>query len=167
MVENNENNVQTENVVAPSPEEVLADLKANYVPKEREDYWHNKYNQIFAEVANGTFSVEDNKESTKSEEDARINFENNLKLAASNDSVRPLSLFKAAVEADDYLVSQGKRSVFAASEGDLSDSDTQSCERMNALLKDVIDKSENDDNVALAYLGTKLVDAVKIPTNRR
>ena len=166
MVENNENNVQTENVVAPSPEEVLADLKANYVPKENADYWHNKYNQIFAEVANGTFSVED-KESTKSEEEARTHFENNLKLMASGDSVRPLSLFKAAVECDDYLVSHGKRSAFAASEGDLSDSDTQSCERTNALLKDVIDKSEGDDNVALAYLGTKLVDAVKLPTNRR
>ena len=166
MVEN-ENNVQTENVVAvPSPEEVLVKMKENYVPKEEAEQYKQKYYELFQSVANGSFTGED-KESTISEEDARTNFENNLKLAASNDSVRPLSLFKAAVEADDYLVSHGKRSVFAASEGDLSDSDTQSCERMNALLKDVIEKSENDDNAALAYLGTKLVDAVKIPTNRR
>ena len=166
MVENNENNVQTENVVAPSPEEVLVKMKENYVPKEEAEQYKQKYYELFQSVANGSFTGED-KESTISEEEARTNFENNLKLAASNDSVRPLSLFRAAVEADDYLVSHGNRSAFAASEGDLSDSDTQSCERMNSLLKDVIEKSENDDNVALAYLGTKLVDAVKIPTTRR
>lgn len=71
------------------------------------------------------------------------------------------------VDADDYLTSHGKRSLFAASDGDLSDSDVRTCERTNALLKDVIEKSEGDVNVALAYLGTKLNDTIKLPANRR
>lgn len=160
----NENNVQTENVVAPSPEEVLVKMKENYVPKEEAEQYKQKYYELFQSVANGTFTGEE-KESTITEEQSNIDYQKNLlNIATANG---PLATFQAMVNADDYLTSHGKRSLFAASDGDLSDSDVRTCERTNALLKDVIEKSEGDVNVALAYLGTKLNDAIKLPANRR
>ena len=87
----NENNVQTENVVSvPSPEEVLVKMKENYVPKEEAEQYKQKYYELFQSVANGSFTGED-KESTITEEQAIIDYQKNLiNIATANG---PLATF--------------------------------------------------------------------------
>ena len=73
----NENNIPNEEVVTPSPEEVLVQMKENMVPKEEAQKWQQKYNELFRSVANGTFSGED-KVPEKTEEEKKADFEGNI-----------------------------------------------------------------------------------------
>lgn len=161
----NEQNVNEE-VVTPSPEEVLVQMKENMVPKEEAQKWQQKYNELFRSVANGTFSGED-KVPEKTEEELKADFEGKIKrLGDSTNKMSPLDMFQTMLDIDDYLTSHGQRSGFAPSEGEITPEIETSCEKTRDLLRTVIERSEGSNEVALAYLGNHLTDPSGI-TKRR
>ena len=162
----NEQNVNEE-VVTPSPEEVLVQMKENMVPKEEAQKWQQKYNELFRSVANGTFSGED-KVPEKTEEEKKAEFDSNIKtLTDTSKSIRPLDMFQKMLEVDDYLTSHGERSCFAPSTGDITPEIDASCTKMHDLLESVIAQADGSDEVALAYLGNHLTDPVGMSALRR
>lgn len=161
----NEQNVNEE-VVTPSPEEVLVQMKENMVPKEEAQKWQQKYNELFRSVANGTFFGED-KVTEKTEEEKKADFEGKIKrLGDSTNKMSPLDMFQTMLDIDDYLTSHGQRSGFAPSEGEITPEIETSCEKTRDLLRTVIERSEGSNEVALAYLGNHLTDPSGI-TKRR
>lgn len=150
----NEQNVNEE-VTTPSPEEVLAQMKENMVPKEEAVKWQQKYNELFRNVANGTFINEDK---PLSEEDKRKAFEANVKEMTGESSVKPLDFFKNLVDFDDYLLEHGERSCFAPSSGTIDAAIENSCQQVHDLLTTVIDESQGNNEIALAVLGNYLND---------
>ena len=150
----NEQNVNEE-VATPSPEEVLVQMKENMVPKEEAVKWQQKYNELFRNVANGTFINEDK---PLSEEDKRKAFEENVKEMTGESSVKPLDFFKNLVDFDDYLLEHGERSCFAPSSGTIDDAIENSCQQVHDLLATVIDESQGNNEIALAVLGNYLND---------
>lgn len=164
MAENEQN--MNEEVVTPSPEEVLVQMKENMVPKEEAQKWQQKYNELFRSVANGTFSGED-KVSERTEEELKADFEGKIKrLGDSTNKMSPLDMFQTMLDIDDYLTSHGQRSGFAPSEGEITPEIETSCEKTRDLLRTVIERSEGSNEVALAYLGNHLTDPSGI-TKRR
>ena len=150
----NEQNVNEE-VVTPSPEEVLVQMKENMVPKEEAVKWQQKYNELFRNVANGTFINEDK---PLSEEDKRKSLEANVKEMTGESSVKPLDFFKNLVDFDDYLLEHGERSCFAPSSGTIDAAIENSCQQVHDLLTTVIDESQGNNEIALAVLGNYLND---------
>ena len=150
----NETNVNEE-VVTPSPEEVLVQMKENMVPKEEAVKWQQKYNELFRNVANGTFINEDK---PLSEEDKRKALETNVKEMTGESSVKPLDFFKNLVDFDDYLLEHGERSCFAPSSGTIDAAIENSCQQVHDLLTTVIDESQGNNEIALAVLGNYLND---------
>ena len=150
----NETNVNEE-VVTPSPEEVLVQMKENMVPKEEAVKWQQKYNELFRNVANGTFINEDK---PRSEEDKRKALEANVKEMTGESSVKPLDFFKNLVDFDDYLIEHGERSCFAPSSGTIDAAIENSCQQVHDLLTTVIDESQGNNEIALAVLGNYLND---------
>ena len=150
----NETNVNEE-VVTPSPEEVLVQMKENMVPKEEAVKWQQKYNELFRNVANGTFINEDK---SLSEEDKRKALEENVKEMTGESSVKPLDFFKNLVDFDDYLLEHGERSCFAPSSGTIDAAIENSCHQVHDLLTTVIDESQGNNEIALAVLGNYLND---------
>ena len=150
----NEQNVNEE-VVTPSPEEVLVQMKENMVPKEEAVKWQQKYNELFRNVANGTFINEDK---PLSEEDKRKAFEANVREMTGESSVKPLDFFKNLVDFDDYLIEHGERSCFAPSSGTIDAAIENSCQQVHDLLTTVIDESQGNNEIALAVLGNYLND---------
>ena len=162
----NEQNVNEE-VVTPSPEEVLVQMKENMVPKEEAQKWQSKYNELFRSVANGTFSGED-KVPEKTEEELKAEFDSNIKtLTDTSKSIRPLDMFQKMLEVDDYLTSHGERSCFAPSTGDITPEIDTSCKKMHSLLESVIAQADGSDEIALAYLGNHLSDPIGMSRNTR
>ena len=161
----NETNVNEE-VVTPSPEEVLVQMKENMVPKEEAQKWQQKYNELFRSVANGTFSGEDKVERT--EDDLKAEFDSNIKiLTDTSKSIKPLEMFQKMLDVDDYLTSHGERSCFAPSTGDITPEIDASCTKMHSLLESVIAQADGSDEIALAYLGNHLSDPVGMSRNTR
>ena len=150
----NEQNVNEE-VVTPSPEEVLVQMKENMVPKEEAVKWQQKYNELFRNVANGTFINEDK---PLSEEDKRKALEANVKEMTGESSVKPLDFFKNLVDFDDYLLEHGERSCFAPSSGTIDDAIDNSNQQVHDLLTTVIEESQGNNEIALAVLGNYLND---------
>ena len=162
----NEQNVNEE-VVTPSPEEVLVKMRETMVPKEEAQKWQNKYNELFRSVANGSFSGED-KPAPKTEAELKADYEANLKaLADTSKSMRPLEMFQRMLDVDDYCINHGERSAFAPSSGEYSQDIINSCEKTHALLESVIAQADGSDEVALAYLGNHLDDPAGINALRR
>ena len=163
----NENNIPNEEVVTPSPEEVLVQMKENMVPKEEAQKWQQKYNELFRSVANGTFSGED-KLTEKTEEELKAEFDSNIKtLTDTSKSIRPIDMFQKMLEVDDYLTSHGERSCFAPSTGDITPEIDASCTKMHSLLESVIAQADGSDEIALAYLGNHLSDPIGMSRNTR
>ncbi len=59
------------NVEAKSPEQVLVEMRENMVPKEEAQKWQDKYNELFRNVAEGTFKQEE-PEMTKEEKEQQF-----------------------------------------------------------------------------------------------
>ena len=140
---------------APTPEEVLAEMREKMVPREEAEKWQSKYNELFQNVANGTFTKEDK---PLSEEEKRKAFEANVKEMTGESSVKPLDFFKNLVDFDDYLIEHGERSCFAPSSGTIDAAIENSCQQVHDLLTTVIDESQGNNEIALAVLGNYLND---------
>lgn len=124
-----ETNVNEE-VVTPSPEEVLVQMKENMVPKEEAQKWQQKYNELFRSVANGTFSGEDTKAPTETE--LKEAFLNNVKgLSDYTTSMLDKENIEKLLEFDSYLTAHGRRSAFASSD---SLEDARRAEKLRSFL---------------------------------
>lgn len=148
----NQDPTNTENK---TPEQILAEMREKMVPKEQAEKWEKKYNELFRNVANGTFINEDK---SLSEEDKRKALEENVKEMTGESSVKPLDFFKNLVDFDDYLLEHGERSCFAPSSGTIDDAIENSCQQVHDLLTTVIDESQGNNEIALAVLGNYLND---------
>ena len=138
-----------------TPEQVLLEMRETMVPREEAEKWQSKYNELFRNVANGTFTKEDK---PLSEEDKRKAFEANVREMTGESSVKPLDFFKNLVDFDDYLIEHGERSCFAPSSGTIDAAIENSCQQVHDLLTTVIDESQGNNEIALAVLGNYLND---------
>lgn len=142
-----------ENEETQTPEEVLADLKANSVPKKDYEALQAKYNNLFRMKANGTFA-EETYEKTEAEKVKEFN-ENvmNIKNKKTTGSYEQM---KSLVEIDDYYKEKTGKSIFAPSRGDLDDDGVKTCEALHDLLKNCVDISEGSNEVASAYFANAI-----------
>lgn len=125
----NEQNVNEE-VVTPSPEEVLVQMKETMCPKEEREEWKKKYYDLFQSLANGTFSGEDKK--APSETELKEAFLNNVKgLSDYSTSMLDKENIEKLLEFDSYLTAHGRRSAFASSD---SLEDARKAEQLRSFL---------------------------------
>ena len=142
----NEQNVNEE-VVTPSPEEVLVQMKENMVPKEEAQKWQQKYNERFRSVANGTFSGED-KSDEPTEEQLKASFVDNVKVLSNTDGfLEDRDQVKRLLEFDDYLTSHGRNSCFLPRKSNLSSDDVNRAARLRQFLETAV-SMESDAQMA-------------------
>ena len=142
----NEQNVNEE-VVTPSPEEVLVQMKENMVPKEEAQKWQQKYNELFRSVANGTFSGED-KSDEQTEEQLKSAFVDNVKVLSNTDGfLEDRDQVKRLLEFDDYLTSHGRNSCFLPRKSNLSSDDLNRASRLRQFLETAV-SMESDAQMA-------------------
>ena len=142
----NEQNVNEE-VVTPSPEEVLVQMKENMVPKEEAQKWQQKYNELFRSVANGTFSGED-KSDEPTEEQLKSAFVDNVKVLSNTDGfLEDRDQVKRLLEFDDYLTSHGRNSCFLPRKSNLSSDDINRASRLRQFLETAV-SMESDAQMA-------------------
>lgn len=143
----NENNIPNEEVVTPSPEEVLVQMKENMVPKEEAQKWQQKYNELFRSVANGTFSGED-KSDEPTEEQLKSAFVDNVKVLSNTDGfLEDRDQVKRLLEFDDYLTSHGRNSCFLPRKSNLSSDDLNRATRLRQFLETAV-SMESDAQMA-------------------
>ena len=141
-----ETNVNEE-VVTPSPEEVLVQMKENMVPKEEAQKWQQKYNELFRSVANGTFSGED-KSDEPTEEQLKSAFVDNVKVLSNTDGfLEDRDQVKRLLEFDDYLTSHGRNSCFLPRKSNLSSDDVNRAARLRQFLETAV-SMESDAQMA-------------------
>ena len=142
----NEQNVNEE-VVTPSPEEVLVQMKENMVPKEEAQKWQQKYNELFRSVAKGTFSGED-KSDEPTEEQLKSAFVDNVKVLSNTDGfLEDRDQVKRLLEFDDYLTSHGRNSCFLPRKSNLSSDDLNRATRLRQFLETAV-SMESDAQMA-------------------
>ena len=142
----NEQNVNEE-VVTPSPEEVLVQMKENMVPKEEAQKWQQKYNELFRSVANGTFSGED-KSDEPTEEQLKASFVDNVKVLSNTDGfLEDRDQVKRLLEFDDYLTSHGRNSCFLPRKSNISSDDINRATRLRQFLETAV-SMESDAQMA-------------------
>ena len=142
----NEQNVNEE-VVTPSPEEVLVQMKENMVPKEEAQKWQQKYNELFRSVANGTFSGED-KSDEPTEEQLKSAFVDNVKVLSNTDGfLEDRDQVKRLLEFDDYLTSHGRNSCFLPRKSNISSDDLNRASRLRQFLETAV-SMESDAQMA-------------------
>ena len=143
----NETNIPNEEVVTPSPEEVLVQMKENMVPKEEAQKWQQKYNELFRSVANGTFSGED-KSDEPTEEQLKASFVDNVKVLSNTDGfLEDRDQVKRLLEFDDYLTSHGRNSCFLPRKSNLSSDDLNRAARLRQFLETAV-SMESDAQMA-------------------
>ena len=142
----NEQNVNEE-VVTPSPEEILVQMKENMVPKEEAQKWQQKYNELFRSVANGTFSGED-KSDEQTEEQLKSAFVDNVKVLSNTDGfLEDRDQVKRLLEFDDYLTSHGRNSCFLPRKSNISSDDVNRATRLRQFLETAV-SMESDAQMA-------------------
>lgn len=148
MAENENMNPEEEKIR--TPEEVLAELQENYVPKEEAEEYKNKYFRLFNEVAHG--------KRPKVEVDHTEEFNEAVKAIAHKEIHTPLEHIDALLKIDDIMVETGHRSIFLPSQGDIDENMTRSAERVRALLEKARDGSDGSNEMAVAIIGNSLRD---------
>lgn len=144
-----DNETMTEEVR--TPEEVLADLQANSVPREEAENWKNKYFKLFRDVAEGGARPEQERD-LKAMRDAAV------KAIATKEAHTPLEHINALLTIDDYEIEEGHRSIFLPSQGDLDEPTVRSGERVRELLERARDESHGSNEIAVAIIGNALRD---------
>ena len=122
-----------------NPEEALARLMRESVPKEKFDALQKQYNDFFASVANGSFTTGEEAEREPTEDEKQQEFYKAVDTIYKHKFHGSAEFMKNAVIIDDYLVSHGQRSAFAPSRGELTPDIEASTENFNELLKDCSD----------------------------
>lgn len=148
MAENQTQN-QTENEPL-NPEEALAKLMRESVPKEEYDKLKKQYNDFFSKVASGRFTEEEQGEREPSEDEKQQEFYRAVDTIYRRKFRGPVEFMKNARIVDEYLTSHGQRSAFAPSRGDITTDIENQCEAFNNYLKECLDNCGDDDSICSA-----------------
>lgn len=81
-----------------------------------------------------------------------------LAKAVRDNKMKSVDQAKALIEYDDYVVSNGNRTIFLPTQGAPTEQDMVSADRVKSLLQYAIETSEGDNDVFLATIGSKLKD---------
>lgn len=147
-----------------SPEEALARLMRESVPKEKFDALQKQYNDFFASVANGSFTTGEEAEREPTEDEKQQEFYRAIDTIYKHKFHGSAEFMKNAVIIDDYLVSHGQRSAFAPSRGELTPDIEASTENFNELLKDCLEAGDGDDTLTSAYFAKQIDTPYKTGT---
>ena len=126
-----------------TPEDILKDLKENSVPKEKYEELSQKYNKLFKDVAERTFSSSEKQEPEKSEEEQRKEYERNIKLiGGQNNQVSDIEHARALLAIRDYRLAHGLGELFP-----------DEPETMTEILKESIETADGNNEIFLASIG--------------
>lgn len=157
MMENEQQETMT-------PEETLAKLMRDSVPKEKYDELRNQYNAFFNKVANGRFTGEE-KEQEPTEDEKQQEFFKAIDKLYNRKTRGSVEFMENALIVDNYLVSHGQRSAFAPSRGDVTPDVESITEAMNEIFKSCVEQSNGNNNICSAHF-SDLIDT-KILTGSR
>lgn len=149
-----DNMVNNETVM--SPEEALIHMKETTVPKEEAEKWQKKYNELFTKVATGTF---EEPEKVATEEERKKAYENAID--SFHDARGVVAQMERLLTIDNYRREHNERSIFLPTLGEPDDATVASADRVRDFLQDTLEKSNGDDNVFAALVGSNLRDVVK------
>ena len=143
-----------------SPEEILAEMKANMVPKEKLEEAENKYRKLFKEVANGVqhFGEE---EPVKTEKEKYEDFKEGIVMLNDHKMSKPVQHFTKLLEIDDYQREHGKRSIFEPSIGDRTEDVIASADKAREVIQYAIDNCNGSDELFTAQIQNSLRDSVR------
>ena len=135
-----------------SPEEALARLMRESVPKEKFDALQKQYNDFFASVANGSFTTGEEAEREPSEDDKEQEFYKAVMNIYKHDHFLGSPEFmEDAIIIDDYLTSHGQRSAFANSEGEITPEADVNNQNLTDLFKACLEASDGDPTLCSAF----------------
>lgn len=143
-----------------SPEEILAEMKANMVPKEKLEEAESKYRKLFKEVANGVqhFGEE---EPVKTEKEKYEDFKEGIVMLNDHKMSKPVQHFAKLLEIDDYQREHGKRSIFEPSIGDRTEDVISSADKAREVIQYALDNCNGSDEIFTAQLQNSLRDMVR------
>lgn len=148
-----------------TPEETLAKLMRESVPKEQYEALQKQYNDFFQNVASGHFTKTEEGTQEPTEDEKQQEFYKAIDTINSRKFHGPVQFMENALIIDNYLKEHGQRSAFAPSRGDITaDIETQN-ETLNEIFQDALEAADGDDNLCTAYFA-KCVDA-PLRTGRR
>ena len=134
-----------------NPEEALAKLMRDSVPKEKYDALQKQYNDFFNKVANGHFTDEEAKEQEPTEDEKQQAFFQAIDKLYNRKTHGSVEFMENALIIDNYLVSHGQRSAFAPSRGDVTPDIDSVTEAVNATLQSCVDQSNGSDSICSAH----------------
>lgn len=142
-----EMNNQEEKVM--TPEETIAMLKENTVPRADMEALSNKYNKLLNAYATGT--VLGTEPPHKTEEEKAKEVADIVRSVASHKVRGAIEHMKAAIATHDYLVEHGQRSCFAPQYGDVTVDGEKACNDFRDLLANAVEVADGDDQAAMDY----------------
>lgn len=149
-----------------SPEEILAEIKANMVPKEKFNQLENKleeteskYRKLFKEVANGVQTFDGGE--PKTEKEKYEDFKEGIVMLNDHKMVKPVQHFKTLLAIDDYQRENGKRSIFEPSIGDRTEDVINSANKARDTIQYALDNCNGSDELFTAQIQNSLRDMVR------
>ena len=158
-MENENQQQQQQQQQQPAPEQnpdvlALQKMQARYdaeLQKERA-----KYSALLRYATQGgTTSPEEPPEPTPEEEDKMVK---ELAKSVRDNNIKDIQQAKNLLEIDRIREKRGLRSIFLPTDGDLSESDIESAERVKELLNYAIEVSEGNETMFHGAIGSKLAD---------
>jgi len=151
MSENLEN-IENQNTV-PTPEEVLVDMRQNYVPKSELENVQRKYNELFSQVANGFTPEEEEKPLT--DEQKKQQFEENIRAFKECKEEGLCEQVKRSLAIDDYWMETHGESSYGKEDG----------EAMRQILSTAVERADGNDKVC-AELISQQISGYMIDNNK-
>lgn len=156
MAENQTQNQTETTQETLSPEEALAKLMRESVPKAQYDALQKQYNDFFSKVASGRFTEEDEGEREPSEDEKQQQFFKAVDTIYHRKFHGSKDFMDNALIIDNYLTSHGQRSAFAPSRGDITADIENQCEAFNKYLQECIDNCGGDDSICSANFASAI-----------
>lgn len=147
-----------------NPEEALAKLMRESVPKEKYDALQKQYNEFFSSVCDGSFS-DANAQREPSEDDKEQEFYKAVMNIYKHDHFLGSPEFmEDAIIIDDYLTSHGQRSAFANSEGEITPEADVNNQNLTELFKACLEASDGDPTLCSAFFAKHIDTPYKTGT---
>lgn len=138
-----------------NPEEALAKLMRESVPKAEYEKLQQQYNDFFSRVASGQFTDEEG-ERAPTEDEQQQEFFKAVDTIYNHKFHGSAEFMKNALIVDNYLVAHGQRSAFAPSRGDITPDIEVSNENFNRFLQDCLEQGQGDDTLTSAYFAKQI-----------
>lgn len=145
-----------------TPEETLAWMKQNMVPKSELEAARREYNQLFQDVCNGKYDGKAPQDDEKEDgNDLKKKADAAVKELVGGNQRSACAIAEDLLMVDDLFVKKGQRSIFEPSKGARDFEGTrQSAQRTRELLESALEKANGDDATFCSELGSKLRDVI-------